>query len=120
MEKSKNYMNPLTINYLNGFVLIAAGLYGYFTILPQSPTALIPAFAGIIFVILGLLWKKSPKVVAHIAVVLALIMFAMCIWRFTKIDVWNAPKYIFTICIASNLLALIVFIKSFVNARKEK
>lgn len=113
-------MKPLTINYLNGLVLIIAGLYGYLSIVPQSMTALIPTFAGIIFVILGLVWNKSPKVVAHIAVTLALIMFAMCIWRFTKIDVWNAPKYIFTICILSNLLALIVFIKSFIDARRVK
>lgn len=113
-------MKPLSINYFNGLVLIAAGLFGYLTITPQSVTALIPTFAGIIFVILGLFWNKSPKVVAHIAVTLALIMFAMCIWRFTKIDVWNAPKYIFTICILSNLLALIVFIKSFIDARKVK
>lgn len=113
-------MKPLTINYFNGLVLIIAGLYGYLSIVPQSMTALIPTFAGIIFIILGLVWNKSPKVVAHIAVTLALIMFAMCIWRFTKIDVWNSPKYIFTICILSNLLALIVFIKSFIDARRIK
>lgn len=113
-------MKPLSINYLNGLVLIVAGLYGYFTIQPQSMTALIPTFAGVIFVILGLFWNKSPKVVAHIAVTLALIMFGMCLWRFTKIDVWNAPKYIFTICIISNLLALIVFVKSFIDARRVK
>lgn len=113
-------MKPVTINYFNGLVLIVAGLYGYLTIVPQSTTALIPTFAGIIFVMLGFFWNKSPKVIAHIAVTLALIMFVMCIWRFTKIDVWDARKYIFLICILSNLLALIVFIKSFVDARKAK
>lgn len=111
-------MKPLSINYFNGLVLIAAGLYGYFTILPQSMTALIPTFAGIVFVILGLFWNKSPKVVAHIAVTLALIMLAMCIWRFMKIEVWDEKKYIFLVCILSNLLALVVFIKSFIDARK--
>lgn len=113
-----SYMKPLTINYLNGLVLLAAGLYGYFSILPQSVTALIPAFAGIIFLILGLIWNKSSKIIAHIAVVLVLIMLAMCVWRFTKIDAWDAKKYIFSICIASNLLALIVFVKSFIDARR--
>lgn len=113
-------MKPLSINYFNGLVLILAGIYGYFIVSSESVTALIPTFAGIIFVILGLFWNKSPKVVAHIAVTLALIMFAMCIWRFTKIDVWNAPKYIFLVCILSNLLALVVFIKSFIDARKAK
>lgn len=113
-------MKPLSINYFNGLVLIAAGLFGYLTVVPQSMTALIPTFAGIIFVILGLFWNKSPKVVAHVAVTLALIMFAMCIWRFTKIEDWNTPKYIFLVCILSNLLALFVFIKSFIDVRKAK
>ena len=113
-------MKPLSVNYFNGFVLIAAGFYGYFSIVPQSMTALIPAFAGIFFVILGLLWNKSPKVIAQIAVSLALIMFAMCLWRFFKIDLWSEPKYIFLICILSNFLAIIVFLKSFIDTRKVK
>lgn len=113
-------MKPLSINYFNGFVLMAAGLFGFLTVVPQSVTALIPAFAGIIFVILGFFWNKSPKLIAHIAVTLALIMFAMCVWRFTKIDDWVTTKYIFLVCILSNLLALFVFIKSFIDARKLK
>ncbi|MFA7688287.1 MAG: hypothetical protein WCY25_10525 [Moheibacter sp.] len=113
-------MKPLTINYFNGFVLIAAGLYGYFSIVPQSVTALIPAFAGILFVILGLFWNKNPRTMAHIAISLAVLMFAMCIWRFLKIDLWSEPKYIFLICILSNFLAIMVFAKSFVDARKVK
>ena len=113
-------MKPLSINYFNGFVLMAAGLFGFLTVVPQSVTALIPTFAGIIFVILGFFWNKSPKLIAHIAVTLALIMFAMCVWRFTKIDDWVTTKYIFLVCNLSNLLAQFVFIKSFIDARKLK
>src|SRR5690606_3235307 len=98
----------------------AAGLFGYLTVVPQSVTALIPAFAGVLFVILGLIWNKSPKIIAHIAVTLALIMLAMCIWRFTKLEDWNTPKYIFLICILSNFLAVVVFVRSFIGARKVK
>lgn len=115
-------MKPLTANYLNAIILIGASLYGYF-LLPlgpgekQSVTALIPAFAGVIFLILGLIWKSKPKIAAHVAPVLALILIIMCVMRFVKIDDWNAKKYIFLICILSNLIALIIFINSFVQAR---
>ena len=115
-------MKPLTVNYLNAFVLIAAGLYGYF-LLPlgpgekQSVTALIPAFAGLVFVLLGLIWKSKPKIAAHVAPVLALVLIIMCASRFIKIEEWNAKKYIFLICILSNLIALFIFVNSFVTAR---
>lgn len=115
-------MKPLTANYLNALILIAAGLYGYF-LLPlgpgekQSVTALIPAFAGIVFVLLGLIWKSKQKIAAHVAPVLALVLIIMCSSRFVKIEEWNAKKYIFFICILSNLIALIIFINSFVAAR---
>jgi hypothetical protein len=44
-------------------------------------------------------------------------LIIMCTMRFVKIDDWNAKKYIFLICILSNLIALIIFINSFVQAR---
>ncbi len=115
-------MKPITANLLNALILIAAGLYGYF-LLPlgpgekQSVTALIPAFAGIIFLLLGLIWKSKPKIAAHVAPVLALILIIMCMMRFVKIADWNEKKYVFLVCILSNLIALIIFVNSFVKAR---
>lgn len=114
-------MKPATINFLNGLVLIAAGLYGYFGIKgtdgTASPTALIPAAFGLLLIILGFFWSKSPKVVSHIAVVLTLILLVMVINRFVKVETWEAKKYIFLICTVSNAVALFVFIRSFVLAR---
>ncbi|MBX3242422.1 MAG: hypothetical protein KIT80_04730 [Chitinophagaceae bacterium] len=118
-------MKPVTANYLNAIVLIAAGLYGYF-LLPLGPdekrsvTALIPAFSGVVFLILGAIWSSKPKVAAHIAAVLALVLVIMCVNRFIKIDDWGAKKYVFLICILSNLLALVIFIRSFIQARVVK
>jgi len=116
-------MKPVTINALNALVLIAAGLYGYFGVAAadghHSPTALIPAAFGLLFIILGLFWAKAPKVVSHIVVVLTLVLLVMCIMRFVKVDGWNEKKYIFLACILSNAIALIVFIKSFIDARRK-
>ncbi|MFT3947532.1 MAG: hypothetical protein QM763_11240 [Agriterribacter sp.] len=115
-------MKPITANYLNAIILIAAGIYGYF-LLPLSPdekrsaTALIPAFSGIVLLMLGFIWPSKQRVAAHIAAVLVLVLLIMCLMRFFKIDEWGAKKYIFLICILSNLIALIIFIRSFITAR---
>ncbi|MEJ7610191.1 MAG: hypothetical protein WKF88_03320 [Ferruginibacter sp.] len=117
-------MKATTANFLNALVLIAAGLYGYF-IVPaehgvQSPTALIPAAFGIIFLILHKGVISGNKVVSHIVVVLTLILLVMCIWRFAMVEDWNGKKYIFLACIISNALALTAFIGSFITARRNK
>lgn len=116
-------MKPVTMNALNALVLIAAGLYGYFGVAAadghHSPTALIPAAFGLLFIILGLFWAKAPKVISHIVVVLTLVLLVMCILRFVKVDGWNEKKYIFLACILSNAIALIVFVKSFIDARRK-
>ncbi len=115
-------MKPLSANYLNAAVLIIAGIYGYFVLAGTSDggksfTALIPAFAGVIFIILGQFWAKNPKVIAHIVAVLTLLMLGMCLWRFTKVEIWDAKKYIFLICVLSNLFALLFIVKSFIDNR---
>jgi hypothetical protein len=117
-------MKPTTANMLNALVLIAAGLYGYFGVAgsngAHSLTALIPAAFGVLFIIFNMFWAGNAKVVSHIVVVLTLVLLIMCIMRFMKIEEWDAKKYIFAICIASNALALIVFIRSFIAARRSK
>ena len=117
-------MKPSTVNFINGIILILAGLYGYFGVTGSagtaSMTALIPTLFGVILVVLSLFWSKAPKVISHIAIVLTLLLLIMIFNRFMKVEIWNEAKYIFLICIVSNALALIVFIRSFVIARIKK
>ena len=117
-------MKPSTVNLINGLILIIAGLYGYFGITGStgtaSVTALIPTIFGVLLVVLSLFWSKAPKVISHIAIVLTLLLFIMIFNRFMKVESWNETKYIFLICIISNALAMIVFIRSFVIARIKK
>ena len=118
------YMKPSVVNFINGLILIIAGLYGYFGITGStgtaSVTALIPTVFGLLLVVLTLFWNKAPKVISHIAIVLTLLLFIMIVNRFLKVEIWNETKYIFLICIISNASALFVFIRSFVMARIKK
>lgn len=117
-------MKPVTINFLNALVLIAAGLYGYFGLSGAddnpSLTALIPAAFGLLFILLGLFWNKAPKIISHVIVVFTLVLLVMVINRFVKVEDWNIKKYIFLACALSNALALFIFIRSFVVARVVK
>ena len=117
-------MKPVTVNALNAVILIIAGLYGYIGVAAadghHSPTALIPTAFGIVLIILGLFWSKAPKIVSHIVVVLTLVLLIMCAMRFVKVVDWDAKKYIFLVCTLSNAIALSVFIKSFIDARKNR
>jgi CHASE2 domain-containing sensor protein len=119
-------MNVKTINFINALVLIGAGIYGYFVIPPvdaakgQSITALIPAFAGLLLLILGLLWNKNPKVVAHVAVVIVLLLFIVCIRKFLAGTGWDDKRTVFLVCTIATGLSLLAFVNSFIQARVKK
>ena len=117
-------MKAAGANLFNAFVLIGAGLYGYFGITADdgthSLTALIPAAFGLLFLVMHKGVANHNKAIAHIVVVLTLLLLGMCIWRFTKLEEWSTAKYIFLVCIISNAIALIAFIKSFIDARRSR
>lgn len=117
-------MKAATANLVNAIVLIAAGLYGYFGIAAadgsHSLTALIPAVFGILFLAMQKGVVTHNKIIAHVIVVLTLLLLVMCIMRFVKVQDWVDKKYVFLACIISNAVALIAFIGSFVEARKNR
>lgn len=114
-------MRPSVVNFINGLVLTIAGLYGYFGITGStgaaSVTALIPTAFGLLLIVLGLFWTKAPKAILSVVTILTLVLLVMVINRFLKIDVWDARKYIFLICVLSNAVAFLVFVGSFLKAR---
>ena len=115
-------MKAAGANLFNALVLIAAGLYGYFGVTASdgshSLTALIPAAIGLLLLGMTKGIAKGNKTISHIAVFLTLVLLVMCVARFFKIDEWDSKKYIFLVCIISNAIALIAFIKSFIDARR--
>jgi exosortase/archaeosortase len=117
-------MKATQANLLNAIVLLVAGLYGYFMILTpegnRAITALIPAVFGLLFLVFQKGVAAENKIIGHVVVVLTFLLLIICSMRFLKIEDWGAKKYLFLACIASNIIALVAFIGSFITARKNR
>jgi len=115
-------MNAANANLLNAVVLVAMGAWGYFGSDSPSPTALIPvAFGAILFVMTNSI-RSHNKLVAHIAVVLTLLIMVALVKPFTaamgRSDTMAAARV--GLMIVTSLVAMVYFIKSFIDARKDK
>ncbi len=113
-------MKPYSINILNAIVLIVLGNWAYLSSETPSLTALIPVFAGVILLALTPWFRKGNRVVAHIAVVLTLLiligLFKPLTGALGRSDIAAVVRV--SIMMVSSLAAMIVFIMSFINARK--
>jgi len=96
------------------------GTWAYFDV--NSPTALIPAFFGILLLMCHFGLKKENKLIAHIAVGLTfLILIALVGMRLPKsLDTGGIGLYRVIAMIITSSFSMLVFIKSFINARKKQ
>lgn len=115
-------MKPYLINLINAIILIAMGAWSYLGSDTPSKTALIPVFFGIVLFIVTPQFRKGNRVIAHIAVILTLFIFIALFKPLTgainRSDSLAISRVV--IMMVSSLLALIIFIKSFVDARIKK
>ncbi|MEM8526049.1 MAG: hypothetical protein AAGG68_15530 [Bacteroidota bacterium] len=116
-------MKPFQINLINGIVLIAMGLWGYFSAGEDaSPTAFIPVAFGALFLIATPLFKKGNKVVVHIVVLLTfLLIFALSMplkGRMEAEDTVGIARV--GIMMATCAIAMVFYVKSFIDARKAR
>ena len=115
-------MTPANLSLLNAILLIAMGVAGY--ILPADPskTALIPVGFGVALLLCNPGVRRNNAVIAHIAVALTLlILIALAMpLRGALAREDSAAVGRIVIMILSSALALIVFIKSFVDVRKAR
>jgi hypothetical protein len=121
-------MAKLTIVY--GVIFIVMGLYGYFGISSESITALIPAFFGIPMLFLGWLAlnEKYLKHAMHGAAVLTLLGFAGTVGGLIKFfkmlggaeTARPAAVTVQAIMAVLCLVFLILAVKSFIDARKNR
>ena len=114
-------MSPTKANLLNSVTLIVIGVWGYLDV--TSPTALIPVIFGVIILGCVFISNKKPelnKVVAHIAVGLTLILLLSLLgMRLPKsIDTGGVGLIRVLIMSATCALAVIFFVKSFIDARR--
>ena len=94
------------------------GGWGYFE--SGSPTSLIPVIIGIILVLLNKGIKTQNKVVAHIAVLVTLLGFALIMPLMRAIEDGRSEAIIrILIMLSSTVYAMIFFVKSFIAARRK-
>ncbi len=111
-------MKPYQINLITGIVLILVGVWSYLN--STSPTALIPAAFGLIFAIVTPMFRKGNRVVVHIVVVLTLLLiialFRPLMGAIGDGDTMGMVRV--GIMMAVSVIAMIVYIKSFIDARR--
>ena len=115
-------MKPFQANLLNAAVLIIMGLWGYLGSESPSATSLIPIIFGGIFLLATPPFKKENKIVAHIIVLLTFLLIIALIMPLRgaigRGDTMAVVRV--GLMLATSILALIIFIKSFVDARKAR
>lgn len=111
-------MNPGNANLLNAITLIGLGAWGYQA--SGSNTALIPVIFGVILLVLTNSIRNHNKAVAHVAVILTLIiLLALIGMRLPKsLDAGGAGLYRVIAMIITGIIAMVAFIKSFIDARR--
>lgn len=115
-------MKAHTASLINAILLIVMGAWGYFSSETPSMTALIPVAFGIILLAMYNGVKKENKVIAHIAVVVTLLallgLFMPLKGAIGRSD--NMAIIRVAIMLISSLLAMVYFVKSFIDARKAR
>ena len=112
-----------------GLGLIIVGIAGYLYVSAASVTALIPAFIGIVFVIVGAVGLKpgARKHAMHVAAALALLTVLASIMDFGRMLGWtfggdapaNGVKVVsMSISFVLTLLFLVAAVRSFIAARR--
>ena len=113
-------MNASKANLINSISLILLGLWGYID--SSSTTALIPVIAGGILLANTNKIEKGNKLIAHLSVILTIVILVALIgMRLPKsIDQGGIGLYRVIGMITTSSIALLYFIKSFIDNRRSK
>ncbi len=115
-------MKAHTASLINALLLIVLPLWGYLSSETPSITALIPAFIGVILLAMNYGVKKENKVIAHIAVILTLVILFGLITPLKgaigRADGAAIGRII--VMIISTVIAMVFFVKSFIDAKKRR
>lgn len=115
-------MKAYQASFINGIAFVGLGLWGYLGSSTPSPTALIPVFVGILILAFNKGLKKENKIIAHIVVLLTFLMiFGLIKPLLGSLSRANNIAILrVSIMYLTTFLAIISFIKSFKDARKNK
>ena len=114
-------MKPHKISFVNAITLISFGLWGYVDV-DYSPTALIPVVFGVIILALYSGLKKENKTVAHIVILLTFLILVGLVKPLMSTLESGSVMAITRVVLMmlSTLMALVIFVKSFIANRSKK
>src|SRR4029079_19103773 len=128
--RAKEYLPVASTTTVFGLLLIVLGLAGYFGSGRQSPTALIPALFGLLFVLLGAMARNARLRMhaMHGAALLSLIGFAATVPGVVKLVRWAGgtaparPAAVISQSVMAGLMLvfLVLCVRSFVAARRAR
>ena len=115
-------MKAYIASLINAVALIGLSLWGYFSSDNPSFTALIPTAVGVILLLISNGVKTENKVIAHIAVLLTLLILGGLVkpllGAMDRGD--NAAIIRVGNMILTTVVAMVFFVKSFIDARKKR
>ena len=120
-------MTAVKMNLINALTLVIVGTWGFVDVnLPildngVSWTALIPVFFGVTFLICHKGIKSGNKIIAHIAVFLAILIAVALVGKRLPISIENGGIGLFRVALMSitSILLLVAFIRNFIENRKK-
>ena len=114
-------MKAHTASLMNAVILIGFGLWAYLGSDAPSKTALIPVVFGGVLLALYPGVKKENKIVAHIAVLLTLLILGGLVKPLLgALDRNGLAVMRVLVMMASTVVALVFFIKSFIDVRRAR
>ena len=121
----KIIMTAFNINRINSIILIILGLWGawpYLFLNEGSVTSIIPVVFGLILIILGPGLDTECKIRSHIIVLLTvMILISLFMPLKGAVERGDISATIrLMLMIISSFTATLIFIKSFIDARKQK
>lgn len=115
-------MKAHTLSLINAVVLFVMGSWAFFDSEFQAFTPLIPSIFGVMLILINGGVKSENKVIAHIAVTLTLIILLGLIRPLMGVlergEIIGIIRV--TSMIGTSALAMVGFIKSFIDARKAR
>lgn len=117
-----NTMKPYVANLIYGILLVLLSLWGYMSSETPSVTAFIPTAFGVVLLALTPAMKKGNKAVAHIVVILTLLVLGGLVkpllGAMGRTDNMAMARVI--VMMAWGVVAMVVYIKSFIDARRNR